>query len=167
MNTSKIFLTEEEFEELFGKEISRIARVLSEIAKDKCSLCRGKCCREIGCGLYSEKFSSCPIYEIRPRECRFHFCHEVLDEAQLSQGDKELLEKPIKDLLKDGGEWDSELFPLFPQFPLDVEGLTSLGIKEEASKIIRAFEDGELGESQARDLLKSLCLNTEQVGLIA
>jgi hypothetical protein len=160
MNTPKIFLTEGEFEELFGKEISRIARVLSEIAKSRCSVCRGKCCREIGCGLYSEKFSSCPIYEIRPRECRFHFCNEILNEAPLSQEDKELLEAPIKDLLKDEKERNSELFPLFPQFPLDSEGLTSLGIKEEVDRIIRAFEDGELDENQAGDVLKNLCRNT-------
>ncbi len=160
MSTSKIFLTEGEFGELFGREIARITRVLSEIAKDKCSVCKGKCCREIDCGLYSEKFSSCPIYEIRPRECRFHFCHEVLDEAQLSQEDKELLETPLKDLLKDEKERNSELFPLFPQFPLDSEGLTSLGIKEEAERVIKAFEDGELDENQAGDLLKSFCQST-------
>ena len=160
MNTSKIFLTEEEFEELFGKEISRVTEALNGNAKDKCLVCRGECCREIGCGLYLEKFSSCPIYEIRPRECRFHFCKEVLDAAQLSQEDKELLEKPIKDLLKDEKEQNSELFPLFPQFPLDSEGLTSLGIKEEADKIIKAFEDGELDGNQAGDLLKSLCQDT-------
>ena len=160
MNTSKIFLTEGEFEELFGREIARVTRVLSEIAADRCSVCRGKCCREIGCGLYSEKFSYCPIYEIRPRECRFHFCSEILNEATLSQEDKELLEKPIKDLLKDEKEQNSELFPLFPQFPLDSESLTSLGIKEEADKIIKAFEDGELDGNQAGDLLKSLCQDT-------
>ncbi len=160
MNTSKIFLTEGEFEELFGKGIARITSVLSETAKNRCSVCRGECCREIGCGLYSEKFNSCPIYEIRPRECRFHFCHEVLDEAQLSQEDKELLETPLKDLLKDEKERSSELFPLFPQFPLDSEGLTSLGIRGEADKIIKAFEDGELDENQSGDLLKSLCQST-------
>jgi len=160
MNASKIFLTEEEFEELFGKEISRITRVLNENAKNRCSACRGKCCREIGCGFYSEKFNSCPIYEMRPRECRFHFCKEILEEVPLSQEDKELLEAPIKDLLKDEEGRNSELFPLFPQFPLDVEGLALLGIKGEADKIVKAFEDGELGEKQAGDLLKSLCRNT-------
>jgi hypothetical protein len=163
MDTTKIFLTEGEFEELFGKEIARVTKVLSEIAKDRCSICRGKCCKEIGCGLYSEKFSYCPIYEIRPRECRFHFCHEVLDAAQLSQEDKELLEKPIKDLLGNEKERNSELFPLFPQFPLDPEGLTSLGIKEEAERVIKVFEDGELEENQAGDLLKNLCQNTGKV----
>jgi hypothetical protein len=157
MNTSSIFLTEEEFEELFGKEVSRIIRVLGETAKNKCLACRGKCCREIGCGFYSEKFNSCPIYEIRPRECRYHFCHEILSEAPLSDEDKEILEKPLEDLLGDEKERISKLFPLFPQFALDSEGLTSLGIKEEVNSIIRAFEDGEMDENQAGNLLKSLC----------
>lgn len=153
-------MTDGEFEQLFGKELSRVTRVLGEIAKNKCSVCKGKCCREIGCGLYSEKFSYCPIYEMRPRECRFHFCQEILSEAPLSQEDREILETPIKDLLKDEKGRNSELFPLFPQFPLDSEGLTSLGIKEEVARVIEAFEGGGLEENQARDLLKSLCRNT-------
>lgn len=160
MDMYKIFLTDEEFEQIFGKELSRITRVLTETAKNKCSLCKGNCCREIGCGLYSERFSSCPIHEIRPRECRFHFCQKVLAEASLGQEDRDLLEMPLKDLLKDERKWNSELFPLFPDFPLDSQGLTSLGIKEEADRVITAFENGELDENQAGDSLKNLCQNT-------
>ena len=73
------------------------------------------------------------------------------------------MEKPLKDLLGSEKEWSSELFPLFPQFPLNPEGLTSLGIKEEVDRIIRAFEDGELDENQTGDLLKNLCQNTGKV----
>jgi hypothetical protein len=43
---------------------------------------------------------------------------------------------------------------------LDSEGLTSLGIKEEAERVIKAFEDGELDENQAGGLLESLCQGT-------
>lgn len=159
VNTSNIFLTDEEFKELFGKEVSRITRVLNKAAESKCSACKGNCCKEIGCALYSEAFSYCPIYEIRPRECRYHFCMSVMNEAPLTQEDKELLNKPINDLFRGNKEQISRLFTLFPQFPLDSEGLASLGIKEEVNRMIKAFEDGELDENQAADLLKSLCLN--------
>lgn len=164
VDTSGIFLTDEQFEELFGREISRIIRVLSEAAKNKCSSCRGKCCREIGCGFYSEKLSSCPIYEIRPRECRYHFCNEILDEAPLGKEDKELLMRPIQDLLGDGRERIPKFFTAFPQFPLDSEGLASLGIREEVSNIIEAFESGELAENRAGDLLRGLC-DVQQKGV--
>jgi len=159
MNTSRVFLTESEFEEIFGKEISRVLQVLSKNATHICSLCKGDCCREIGCRLYSEKFSSCPISEIRPRECRFHFCHRIVDATPLSQEYREVLEEPTKDLLKDEQGIGAKLFPLFPQFPLDTEGLRSLGI-EEAGSVIRAFENGALDQDQARDILKDLCRNT-------
>lgn len=157
MDMSRIFLTDHEFEGLFGEELSRVLRILKENAKDKCSPCKGECCRVIACELYSEKFSSCPIYDIRPRECRFHFCREILDTAPLSKEDRELFEKPTRDLLKNDEEGkQSELFPMFPQFPLDPEGLASLGI-DEASRVTKAFEEGELDEDQAVYLLRNLC----------
>ena len=159
MNPSSIFLTDEEFEELFGTEIAGITRALNETGTDKCSACKGKCCMEIGCGLYSEKFTFCPIYDIRPRECRYHFCNSILGEAPLSAEAKELLEKPIQELLDSDKARLSELFTQFPQFPLDSQGLASLGIKEEVNNIIQAFEESELDEYQARGLLKSLCLD--------
>lgn len=162
MDDSRIFLTDEEFAQLFGEAISRVTRVLAETAESKCLVCKGKCCLEIGCGLYSGKFSFCPIYELRPRECRFHFCHKILNEVALAQEDREILEMPVKDLLRDEAGRGSKLFPLFPQFPLDSEGLTGLGIQEEVSRVIKAFENSELDENQAKDLLKSLCLNTDR-----
>jgi len=158
-NASDIFLTDDEFNELFGVEISRVSQVLNETGRIKCSACKGKCCREIGCRFYSKKFDSCPIYEIRPRECRYHFCNQLLDEAPLSEEAKEVLQKPLKDLLNSENQAVSRLFSLSSQFPLDSEGLASLGIGEEVNNIVTAFEDGELDECQAKDSLRSLCLD--------
>lgn len=158
-HVSAIFLTDDRFNELFGAEISRVTQVLNETGRIKCSACKGKCCREIGCKFYSEKFDSCPIYEIRPRECRYHFCKQLLDEAPLSEEAKEVLRKPIEDLLNSDKQAVSKLFSLSSQFPLDSEGLTSLGIGEEVNNIVAAFEQGKLHKGQAKDSLRSLCLN--------
>jgi hypothetical protein len=160
MNTSRIFLTDNDFEAIFGLDISGIVRILGEFGNRKCSSCGGKCCREIGCRFYSEKFSFCPIYEIRPRECRYHFCHDVLNSAPLDQNQKELLKKPIKDLMGSEKGKLAELFPTFPHFMVDSEGLTLLGIKEEVDGTMETFEKGELSEEQARDILAATCLGT-------
>ena len=162
MNPSSIFLTDEEFEELSGTEIASVTRALNKTGTDKCSACKGKCCMEIGCGLYSEKFTFCPVYDVRPRECRYHFCNSILGEAPLSAEAKELLEKPIQELLDSDKARLSELFTQFPQFPLDSQGLASLGIQEKVNRVIQDFEEGELDEHQARGFLKSLCLNATE-----
>lgn len=158
MNASKVFLTDSDFEAIFGSEIAGIVRSLGEFGEEKCSACKGKCCREIGCGFYSEKFSFCPIYEIRPRECRYHFCHEILNNAPLDQKAKELLNKPIKDLLGSQKDKIIELFPLFPNFMVDSEGLTLLGIKQQVDDVLKALEKGELDENETMSLLKAVCL---------
>ena len=158
--TTDIFLTDQQFEALFGREIARITRILNRVAREKCSACKGACCQQIECRLYSEKLSACPIYEIRPRECRYHFCNEILTRAPLSRDYKDLLMKPITELLGDKKGPISSLFNAFPRFPLDDEGLGLLGIKEEATRIMNAWEQGEINEHLAQGLLKSLCLKT-------
>lgn len=160
MNASKIFLTDSDFESIFGEEVARIVRTIGNASGDKCSACGGKCCREIQCGFFSEKFSLCPIYEIRPRECRYHFCHEILNSISLNEEDRELLNKPIKDLLHHKGNVINDLFPLFPNFMIDREGLTLLGIKGQVDTIMQAYNKGELEEDQACILLKVACLST-------
>lgn len=160
MNASKIFITDSDFESIFGEEVTRIVRNIGYASGERCLACGGKCCREIGCGLFSEKFSLCPIYEIRPRECRYHFCHEILSSVPLDEKDRELLSKPIKDLLQRKGDTVTELFPLFPNFMMDEEGLTLLGIKGQVDTIMEDFNNGEIDERQASSLLKSICLST-------
>ena len=160
MNSSKIFLTDSDFKSIFGEEVARIVRTIGYFSGEKCSTCRGKCCREIGCGFFLEKFNVCPIYEIRPRECRYHFCHEILNSVPLDGKDRELLNKPIKDLLSNKGGGTTELFPLFPNFMIDVEGLTLLSIKGKVDKVMEAFNKGEIEEKQASILLKAICLST-------
>jgi len=160
LNAAKIFLTDSDFEIIFGGEIASVVRTLGEFGNERCFSCGGRCCLEIGCVFYSEKFNFCPIYEIRPRECRYHFCHEILNNAPLDRKARELLNKPIKDLMGSEKGKLAELFPTFPHFMVDSEGLTLLGIKEKVEGIVDAFEKGELSEQQARDMLTAMCLGT-------
>ncbi len=157
MRPCEIFLTDKEFEALFSAEVVAIIRILNEVGRQKCSECKGKCCQEVGCRLYSANFSSCPIYEIRPRECRYHFCHQIFEAAPLSKGQKELLQKPITEFLRGDREQLTRMFPSFPLFMLSPEGLASLGIKDDVEYVMKSFEEGRLTEELARSLLKSVC----------
>jgi len=160
MDASEVFLTHEKFGELFGAEISAITDVLNKAGAEKCSTCGGKCCKDIGCRLYSEKFSGCPIYDIRPRECRYHFCHDIFEAVPLSKDEKELLQKPINEFFGGDRKRLAELFPLFPTFPLTPEGLALLGIEEDVNTIMNAVENGEVDGAQAKRLLTGTCLRT-------
>ncbi len=154
---TKIFLTDGEFEELFGLEITRLVRVLNETAMQVCPPCNGRCCKHIGCIFYSEKFSTCPIFEIRPRECRYHFCNDVFIKAPLSKEEKEMMVKPVEELVCGDKGKIARMFFLFPEFPLDEKGLDSMGVKEGVEHIKKTFEEGKLDESSTFTLLRGLC----------
>jgi hypothetical protein len=156
LNTS-IFLTDEEFGRLFGQRIMQIVGALNRAAAKVCPPCNGYCCENIKCLFYSKKFSTCPIFAIRPRECRYHFCNDVFVKAQLTQEEKDLMVGPVEELIcGDHGEI-ARLFFLFPEFPLDAKGLESMGIKPEVERIKKAFEDGVIREGKAFELLNKLC----------
>ena len=71
------FLTEEELEGLFGVEVMELMRRLDAYSREHrlCLECGGMCCQDIGCEVYLREFGGCPIQEVRPVACRFHFCH--------------------------------------------------------------------------------------------
>ncbi len=160
VNNNDVFLTDRQFQSLFGSEIARVVRILNRLAREKCAACKGVCCQQIECRLHSVKLSGCPIYEIRPRECRYHFCNEILANAPLNRDYKDLLMKPITELMGNKKGAISSRFNSFPRFPLDDEGLGSLGIRKKAIGIINSWEQGKIGEIQTQNLLKSLCLKT-------
>ncbi len=157
MEPSQIFLTDEEFEALFSAEIARLIRNLNEVSQQRCRECGGKCCREVGCRLYSPAFKGCPIYEIRPRECRYHFCNQLFVQAPLDKEQLELLMRPITEFTRGNREEIARMFPSFPTFPPGEEGLASLGIREAVVQVVQAFEQGELSEETARALLRNIC----------
>jgi len=156
LNT-KIFLTDSEFAELFGPGIARLVGIMNEAAAEICPRCNGYCCKNIRCMFYSGYFSTCPIFDRRPRECRYHFCNEVFMAAPLTGEEKDLMQQPVEDLICGSKSEIASLFFLFPEFPLDERGLAILGIKAEVRQIIRDFENGDLIESSAFERLNQLC----------
>jgi hypothetical protein len=152
----KIFLTDQDFEELFGDQIYRLVSMMNAAAGKICPPCNGYCCRNIHCRFYSEYFSSCPIFDRRPRECRYHFCNEVFNAAELTKEEKDRMQQPIEELIcGDRGEI-AKLFFLFPEFPLDDKGLVALGIRDDVDKIKTEFEQGRISQEIAFAKLKAL-----------
>ncbi|MFA5078092.1 MAG: hypothetical protein WC541_01245 [Dehalococcoidia bacterium] len=156
LNT-KIFLTDSEFGRLFGPDIARLVGIMNAAAVNICPGCNGYCCKNIGCLFYSEYFSTCPIFDRRPRECRYHFCNEVFNAAPLTREEKDLMQQPVEDLICGSKGEIARLFFLFPEFPLDEKGLTALGIKDDVLRIRGDFEDGKLQQEEAFKRLRQLC----------
>jgi hypothetical protein len=154
---TRIFLTDADFEELFGPRVSRLVSIMNMAARNVCPSCNGYCCKNIGCLFYSEYFGACPIFDRRPRECRYHFCNEVFQAAPLTRDEKDMMQQPIEELICGGRGEIARLFHLFPEFPLDEKGLESLGMRDSVEIIKRYFEEGKLGEECAFSRLKALC----------
>lgn len=153
----KIFLTDNEFEELFGPQIAFLVNVMNRVAVEVCPPCNGYCCKNIHCIFYYERFSTCPIFDIRPRECRYHFCHEVFTRASLTKEEKDQLQQPVEELVcGDRGEI-AKLFFLFPEFPLDEQGPFGKAVAGEVWKIKDEFARGRINENSAFSLIKALC----------
>jgi len=158
----KIFLTDSDFEELFGPTIARLVRIMNQAATDVCPKCNGYCCKNISCLFYSEAFTTCPIYDRRPRECRYHFCYEVFAVAPLTKEEKDMMQQPVQELIcGDKGEV-AKLFFLFPEFPLDEKGLTVIGIRDEVLRVKQEFADGLMTQEEAFTQLKALCRETPE-----
>jgi len=155
LNT-RIFLTDSDFQELFGDRIHRLVSIMNAAAGGICPPCNGYCCRNIDCRFYSEHFTTCPIFDRRPRECRYHFCNEVFNAAKLTKEEKDLMQQPVEELIcGDRGEI-ARLFFLFPEFPLDEKGLISLGIKDRVDQIKSEFEEGKVSQEAAFGRLQAL-----------
>ncbi len=156
LNT-KIFLTDEEFAGLFGPKIAALVAVLNETAREVCPPCHGWCCQNIHCLLYHPSFSTCPIFDMRPRECRYHFCNDVFSRAPLTSDEKDMMVQPVEELVCGNRGDVARLFFLFPEFPLDEKGLKAMGIEDDVQKIKADFEAGRLDQREAFKRLKFLC----------
>jgi hypothetical protein len=154
---NKIFLTDADFEELFGRQITRLVKLMNKAASKICPPCNGYCCKNISCMFYSEYFNTCPIYDRRPRECRYHFCNDVFNAAPLTAEEKDIMQQPIEELICGNRGEIAKLFFLFPEFPLDSKGLQILGIDAAVRSIKDQFETDMLDEEAAFSQLKALC----------
>lgn len=153
----RIFLTDSDFAELFGPQIDYLVRLMNQTAAVVCPPCNGYCCKNINCIFYFEKFSTCPIFDIRPRECRYHFCNDVFVRAPLTVDQKDQMQQPVEELIcGDRGEI-ARLFFLFPEFPLDEKGPFGLKIADEVAAIKDLFQRGDIDEQDAFARLRALC----------
>lgn len=72
------FVTDPEIKELYGEEVAAALGELERINQEKmiCQQCDSNCCQTHGCEFYAPQFSQCPIHDLRPAICRFHFCEK-------------------------------------------------------------------------------------------
>jgi hypothetical protein len=95
---ARVFLTDSEFDAAFGAQAADATRMLSKHAATICRDCGGECCRRISCEFYSDRFSTCPIFEYRPAKCRLYFCERILENEALSKREREILDQPAREL---------------------------------------------------------------------
>jgi len=76
---------DQEMKGLFGDEVASALVVLDRLNREKqiCLHCDGKCCQKYGCEFYAPQLGWCPIFDMRPVICRFHFCERFQPAAGL------------------------------------------------------------------------------------
>jgi len=151
---TKAFYTDAEFEAVFGAQAAQATRMLSKHAATVCRDCGGECCRRIRCEFYSDRFSTCPIFEYRPAKCRLYFCERILENEPLSERERDILNQPAKELsdaLRRG--WGIGIFIEPPVKVGEKSWLTSLGIESQVTAIIESLETGSLDTDSARGRL--------------
>ena len=76
------FITDLELRQLFGEEVGQALEFMEAINRERkiCSTCGGQCCRQMGCDFFVDGLGECPIYDLRPLICRFHYCDKFGEE---------------------------------------------------------------------------------------
>lgn len=152
-----VFLTDAEFEALFGDDVAKAIRALSKYAGDICRECGGDCCQRIRCELFSERFDSCPIYTYRPAKCRLYHCDRILESESLTIAERDLLNRPAVDAsshLK--RNWGLQIFIEPPLTVGSVSWLSHLGLETEVNTIMRSLNMGKTIPEVAGARLTSL-----------
>jgi len=143
-NGSPIFLTDEEFETLFGPDITQATRLLGKYAVHVCSECGGECCRRIGCEFHSDLFSMCPIHAYRPAKCRLYHCDRILENEYLTATEREMLNRPAVEASKHlRQQWGLKIFIDPPLTVGNVSWLKHLGLEAEANDVMRSLNRGK------------------------
>ena len=156
----QIFLTDDEFESSAEEDLLLAVRLLvsNERTRGACAACHGRCCKDIGCGFYSDRFDFCPIYQCRPAKCRVFFCSLILDDDSLDPTIVELLNKQVKvsEVIK-----PDFIDPILGD-PALIQGVTGSTVEIEARSIVQAMERGELGLETTVGRLMDLVANHRQ-----
>jgi hypothetical protein len=153
----RAFLTDEEFEVLFGAQIAEATRMLGRHAAGICQSCAGECCRRIECEFYSDRFNSCPIHEYRPVKCRFYYCEKILENEILSDEARWLLNRPAREL--SDPLRDDQGLHIFIEPPVRIGGqswLAMLGIEDDVTGIVQSVNSGQISPDMGRTKLVGL-----------
>ena len=140
-------ITDRETAKLFGEEVVVALMELDRLNQDGevCLHCESRCCQAIACEFYAPQFSHCPIYDLRPVVCRFHFCHRF--EANTRGGS---LARELGDIFLDGllaADHDgSARVRLFDCPPL---GRAAPDLVAAATPWVNAVREGSLNPEQA------------------
>jgi len=70
------FITDAEMDDLFGEEVAAALSTLHHYGQEEgvCLHCESRCCLACRCEVYAPELGCCPVQELRPVLCRFHFC---------------------------------------------------------------------------------------------
>jgi hypothetical protein len=153
----RAFLTDEEFEVLFGAQIAEATRMLGRHAAGICQSCAGECCRRIECEFYSDRFDNCPIHEYRPVKCRFYYCEKILENELLSDEARWLINRPAREL--SDRLRDDQGLHIFIEPPVRIGGqswLTEFGMEAEVAGIVGAVNSGVISPDAGRSRLVGL-----------
>lgn len=155
--TAGVFLTDEEFEALFGADIAGAVQMLGKYARDMCRECAGECCRRIRCEFYSERFDGCPIHAYRPAKCRLYYCDRILGNESLTQAERNLLNRPAIEVSRHlQRNWGVQIFIEPPLTVGNVSWLGQLGLKTEVDTIMKRLTAGKTGPESASAGLRAL-----------
>ena len=78
-------VTDQEMKGLFRDEVASALIELDHLNREKqiCLYCDRNCCQKYGCEFYAPQLEWCPIFDMRPVICRFHFCEKFQPAAGL------------------------------------------------------------------------------------
>lgn len=68
-----------------------------------------------------------------------------------------MLVTPVNNLVASNKDKIAKLFVIFPEFPLDTNGLEKIGLERSVAEILEKFESGFYRENEAAELLTELC----------
>ena len=155
--TASVFLTDEEFEALFGADIVGAIRMLGKYAGSICRQCSGECCRTIRCEFYSQHFDGCPIHAYRPAKCRLYYCDRILENESLTEAERNQLNRPAVEVSKRLRQnWGLRIFIEPPLTVGNVSWLGQLGLQTEVNIVMQQLSNGRIGAELAATGLRTI-----------
>jgi hypothetical protein len=144
-------VTDNEMGELFGKEVISALAELDRYNRQSqlCANCRNHCCLVAHCELYAPQFHQCPIHDLRPVLCRFHYCNKF--QTECSSLVEEVSDIYFECLLAADRDGNPRV-RLFESPPLARYCLNLVNV---AAPLVSAVRDGNINPENAAKLIHS------------